>query len=134
MKHPRRRASRSEPDHMHARGGNAGPAGGKSAFIRQSRRHDSRMERVPGLAIRGDDQGKSAIHRIANRDAVLLVPKGKAVVEGFGVVIGKLKSPVLPGIGGFVDARLLARSDAQRKSRAFAESLNIAEVQLLRAF
>src|ERR1700674_2289459 len=113
---------------------NAGSAGGKSAFVGQRSRHLAGMKRRPAFAIGCEHQRKIAVNGVAERDAVFFVPEGKAIVEGLGLVIGELELPVLAGVSRFVNARLLARPNAQNIGGGCTKSLDIAEIKFLRAF
>src|SRR5437899_3251373 len=105
-----------EPRIPRAKSNKAGAACGKSAFIRQRCRQAARMQRRPGFPIGSTEKKKLAIYRIADSDAMLAIPEGKAVVKGFGLLIGELKLPVLAAVFRFVDAGLLSRPGSQNES------------------
>src|SRR5580765_2806445 len=57
------------------------------------------------------------------------VPEGKTIVERFGIFVGELKLPDLAAITGFVDARLLPRTDAEDERCVLVKGLNITKVE-----
>src|SRR5262249_6542003 len=86
-KDPRRPGPpRREPDVLRAAGDEAAAAGREGPLAGQGRRQGLGRERLPaGAAVRGDDQLKLPLDRVAEGDAVLLVPEGDGVEEGRGV-------------------------------------------------
>src|SRR5207237_608016 len=79
------------------------------------------------------DELEVALDRIAQRDAVLLIPKGDGVEEAIAVGVLELQGPGLAGIGRLVDARVFAGPGAEQVRRGVAERLDIAEIELLRS-
>jgi hypothetical protein len=96
--------------------GDASSAGGECALAFDSRR--KRIGRLPSLAtIFSGDQFKVELagvvsDGISHCDAVILIPECHAIEKTFGILVGKLERPALAGVGGFVDAGLIAGSGA----------------------
>lgn len=57
------------------------------------------------------------------------IPKGDGVEEGFGIGVRKLELPVLAGVGGVVDARLVAGSGRHEESFVSREGDDAAKVE-----
>src|SRR4051794_27432944 len=129
MKHARSRATGGEPGIVLAESGNAGAAGGKSAFTRQRRRHIFDCYRIPRHAVRGGDQWKLAVHRIAYGDAVRAVPEGKAIIKSLGIAVGELPLPYLAAVRGFINTRLITGADAEHEGRVLVKGLDIAKIE-----
>src|SRR6516164_738524 len=60
---------------------------------------------------------------------MIAIPEGEAVVEALRIGVGELKQPVLAGVGGFVDAGLLAGSGSEQVRFIGAEGFDVAEVE-----
>src|SRR5580704_9357269 len=105
------RASAGEPDIVSAFDGDTGSAGGKGAFARQSfGTRGVRQLRPVRAAVVGGQQFETTIDWISNGDAMVAIPEREAIVKAFGIGVRELQRPVLAGVGGFVDARLIAGS------------------------
>src|SRR5947209_19797720 len=91
------------------------------------------MQGHPGSAIRGAQQNELAVYSITDRDTVVAIPKGHAVVKSFGLRVGELKLPVLAAILSLVDAGLLAGTGSQNKGRLIVKGLDITEVEVFSA-
>ena len=65
---------------------------------------------------------------IAEDYAVGWVPENHGVEEAFGVWVGELKSPVLAGVGGVVDAGLVAGTGGHEESFGGGEGHYGAEI------
>ena len=57
------------------------------------------------------------------------IPEGHAIKKSFGILVGELQRPGFAGVGGFVNARLLAGSGAQQIREIGAEGFHVAEVE-----
>ena len=92
---------------------------------------------MPGLTVVGEQEFELELagivgNGVADDDAVLGIPEGHRVEESFGIGVGELKLPVLSGVGGVVDAGMVAgtadirkaslaeKATTARKSRAVA--------------
>ena len=85
-------------------------------------------------AVFGCDQFKFELagvvcDRIADGDAVIAIPESHAIEKAFGVFVGELQRPGFAGVGGFVDARLVAGSGAEQVGEVGAEGFYVAEVE-----
>src|SRR2546421_12740071 len=97
MKAPRRfSAARREPDITFAVGDEAGAAGREGPLTGQGRRERLCRKRFPiGSAVCSDDHLKQAFYRVAESNAVLLVPEGDSVEKGRRVGAFELHRPRL---------------------------------------
>jgi hypothetical protein len=66
---------------------------------------------------------------IAEDDAVSWIPESDGVEEGFGVGVGELELPVLAGVGGVVDAGLVAGTGGHKESFIGGESYDTSEIE-----
>ena len=66
---------------------------------------------------------------VAEDDAVLAVPECHRVEESLGIRVGELKLPVLSGVGGVVDAGLVAGSGRHQERFVGRESDDAAKVE-----
>ena len=113
-------------------------AGGECAFAFAGRRERVRWNWLPVFAaIFGRDQFKSELartigDRVAERDAAIAIPERHAIEKAFGIFVGKLQNPVLAGVGGLVDSRLIAGACAQQVRQVGGESFHVAEVERFR--
>ena len=89
--------------------GKAGVAGGEGAFAFEGGWELGGRDRIPGLAVSGDEELEFQLagivgNGVAEDDAVSAIPEGDGVEESFGIRAGELELPVLAGVGGVVDA------------------------------
>jgi len=133
--HARDFSSSGEPYVGAALNGDAGSAGGERAFAFEGGRKFVGCKRCPVLAtVFGCDQFKIELariigDRISERDAVIAIPERHAIEKAFGILVGELQSPVFAGVGGFVNARLIAGTSTQQVGEVGAEGFHIAEVE-----
>jgi len=66
---------------------------------------------------------------IAEDDAVRGIPEGDGIEEGFGIGVGELELPVLAGVGGVVDAGLVAGAGGHEESFVGGEGDDAAEIE-----
>src|SRR5689334_15000775 len=71
------------------------------------------------------------VDRVGHRDAVIAVPTGDGVEEGFFVSVAELQFPRLTAISGLVDARVVTVADAENVSGVGVEGFDVAEVEFL---
>src|SRR5436190_12659361 len=70
--------------------------GGRDVLIR---------DLFPGdAAIRRANDKKAAVHRITERNAVALIPKGEPIKEGLRVTVDELSDPGASTVGRFIDS------------------------------
>ena len=62
-------------------------------------------------------------------DAVLRIPEGDGIEEALGIGISDEELPVLAGVGGFVDAGLIAGAGAHEVGGAGVDGVDAAEIQ-----
>src|SRR5216117_131297 len=131
MEHSRCRTSRPDPNVVCSGDGDARSACRKSRFTRKRGRHVCARDLLPSKAaiIRADDQ-ETAIHRIAERDAVSRIPKRETIEERFRFMIRELKTPGLASITRFVDPRLLAFTNAQQERCVGINTMHVAKIQV----
>ena len=92
---------------------------------------------TPGLTVVGKEQFEFELGRrsrdrrdgVAENDAVFRIPEDHGVEEAFGIFVGELQLPVLAGVGGVVDARLLAGAGGHEESFVGGEGDDGAEVE-----
>src|SRR5262249_47242433 len=117
-----------------AMGYKAGAAGREGAFAGQRRRKILCRKRLPvASAVYRDNQLKHALHRVAEGDAVLLVPERDGIKEGRGIIALELQLPRLAAIGRFVDAGSVAGAGAEQIGSGLSKRLDVAEVEFFGA-
>jgi hypothetical protein len=114
--------------------GEAGVAGGESAFAFGGGRELSGWDGGPGLAVAGEQQFEFCFARfigdgIAEDYAVGGVPEHHGVEEAFGIGVGELELPMLAAVGGVVDAGLVAGTGGHEEGLVGGESDYGAEVE-----
>jgi hypothetical protein len=80
-------------------------------------------------AVGGNDQLKLPFDRVAEGNAVLLVPESKGIKKGCRVGTLELQRPRLAAVAGFVNAGSVALAGAEQVGRGVTERLDIAEVE-----
>jgi hypothetical protein len=98
MKYARRFCSaRRKPDVGFAVSNQAGAAGSEGALAGQSRRQNLCRQRFPIVStVDGDNQLKQPFFRVAEADAVLLVPEGEGIKKAAGSVFLNCSAHDLP--------------------------------------
>src|ERR1019366_928942 len=106
--------ARREPDVVLVTGDQAGAAGREGPFTRQGWWEGLCRKRFPiGSAVFGYNQLKHPFDRIAEGNAVLLVPERDSIEKGCGVGTLELHHPRLAVVGRFVNAGGVARAGAE---------------------
>src|SRR3954462_15611488 len=127
VKHARSlRTSGAKPDVALTMGGDAS-AGGECGFRLQDFRQAG--QHLPMIAaIMRLQHGKMVSDRVADGNAVIAIPKGKAVKEVFWIEGNELLLPRLAAICCLENSRLGARTRRHRVSNVGIERLYITEV------
>src|SRR4051812_16520085 len=79
-----------------------------------------------------DDELEPTLDRVAQGDAILLVPERHCVEEPVLVRVLELQFPGLAAISRLVDARVPAGAGAEQVGGGLGERLDVPEVELLR--
>src|ERR1022692_1541660 len=113
----------------------ASAAGREGAFTGQGWREGLGRQRFPvGAAVGSDDQLKQPFDRVAESNAVLLVPEGDGIKKGRRFGAFELQSPRLAAVDCFVNAGRVARADAEQIGSSLSKCLDSAEVEFFRAW
>ena len=106
--------SGSKPDIVLSLDGDTGSAGGEGAFTGDGGRDvaDGRFQCLPPSAV--EINSNLLFYGVADGDAAVGVPEGHAIEEAFRVLIGELQRPGFAGVGGFVDAGLVAGAGCEQ--------------------
>src|SRR5262245_29517942 len=110
--------------------GDAGSAGGESAFTREGRGESLRRNLLPvRSAVRGLDDDETTVDRIAHRHAVTGVPERHRVEESLRITVGELQAPIFAAVCGLVNSRTVAFADAEQISGVGAERVHVPEIK-----
>jgi hypothetical protein len=83
-------------------------------------------------AVLCEDERKATAHRIADRQAVLLVPEGQGVEERLTLGVLELLDPSAAAVGRLINPRVRSRSGTQQVRGRRAERLDVAKIELVR--
>jgi hypothetical protein len=103
-------------------------AGGEKAFGGEGGWFGGLREFGPMLAVVGVEDGKFAVDRVADREAVFLAPADEAVEEESGARVGVLRVPGSAAVGRFVDVGFIFGADGEYVGDVGTEATDATEV------
>ncbi len=103
-------------------------AGGKRALVVE-RGGQSAETRPRAAAVTGADDPKLIVGRVAEGDAVVLVPERHGVKEGISVGARELRDPCGATVGSLEDARRVTVADAQDIGGHSIDGVHVTKVQ-----